>query len=56
MMKNILIEEKTAKRLDEVLKEMMKQRMRNIDHDELITILIDNYLQNNWDSPMASGG
>jgi len=55
-MKNITIEEKTFKRLDEILKEMMKQQSKNIDHDELLNILIDNYLQNNWDIPMASGG
>ncbi len=53
---NIPIEEKTAKRLEGILKEIMNQQMRNIDYNELITILIDNYLQNNWDIPMASGG
>lgn len=55
-MKNITIEEKTFKRFDEILKEMMKQQSKNIDNDELLNILIDNYLQNNWDIPLASGG
>ena len=34
----------------------MDKRKRNMDSDDLLNELIDNYQQNNWDHDVLSGG
>lgn len=50
------INENTFKRFDALLTDIMEKRKKNIDYDELLNELIDNYQQNNWDQFMVAGG
>ena len=53
---NLDIQESTFKRFDALLKDLMEKRKRNMDYDDLLNELIDNYQQNNWDQFMVAGG
>jgi hypothetical protein len=46
----------TYKRFDALLTDIMEKRKKNMDYDELLNELIDNYQQNNWDQFMVAGG
>ena len=50
------INENTFKRFDALLTDIMEKRKKNMDYDELLNELIDNYQQNNWDQFMVAGG
>jgi hypothetical protein len=50
------INENTYKRFDALLTDIMEKRKKNMDYDELLNELIDNYQQNNWDQFMVAGG
>jgi hypothetical protein len=54
--KNLDIQESTFKRFDTLLNDLMEKRKRNMDYDDLLNELIDNYQQNNWDQFMVAGG
>ena len=55
-MKVLDIKESTFKRFDALLNDLMEKRKRNMDYDDLLNELIDNYQQNNWDQFMVAGG
>ncbi|MDR4510422.1 MAG: hypothetical protein MRJ93_01800 [Nitrososphaeraceae archaeon] len=55
-MREIHIEDLTLRRLNALNEDLMARRQKNIELDELINELIDNYQQNTWDQDMASGG
>jgi predicted CopG family antitoxin len=55
-MKTINIEEHTYKRLTSVLKEMMHEKRRDVNYDDVINELIDIYQQNNWGHFGAAAG
>lgn len=55
-MMEIHLEELTLRRLKALSEDLMERRKKNIDLDELINELIDNYQQNTWDKDIASGG
>jgi hypothetical protein len=50
------VNENTLKRFDTLLIDLMEKRERNMDYDDLLNELIDNYQQNNWDQFMVAGG
>ena len=50
------VNENTFKRFDTLLIDLMEKRKRNMDYDDLLNELIDNYQQNNWDQFMVAGG
>ena len=50
------VNENTFKRFDTLLIDLMEKRKKNMDYDELLNELIDNYQQNNWDQFMVAGG
>ena len=50
------INENTFKRFDALLTDIMEKRKKNMDHDDLLNELIDNYQQNNWDQFLVAGG
>ena len=50
------INENTFKRFDALLMDIMEKRKKNMDHDDLLNELIDNYQQNNWDQFLVAGG
>jgi hypothetical protein len=50
------VNENTFKRFDALLMDLMEKRKKNMDYDDLLNELIDNYQQNNWDQFMVSGG
>jgi predicted transcriptional regulator YheO len=53
---NLAVNEFTFRRFNALLCDLMDKRKRNIDHDDLLNELIDNYQQNNWDHDVLSGG
>jgi hypothetical protein len=53
---NLTVTEFTYKRFYSLLGDLMDKRKRNIDSDDLVNELIDNYQQNNWDHDVLSGG
>lgn len=53
---NLAVNEFTFRRFNALLSDLMDKRKRNIDHDDLLNELIDNYQQNNWDHDVLSGG
>jgi DNA-directed RNA polymerase delta subunit len=55
-MKTLNIEEYTYKRLTSVLKEIMHEKRRDVNYDDVINELIDIYQQNNWDHFGAGAG
>ena len=55
-MVDIQIQDLTLRRLGSLKDDLMQRRKKNIELDELINELIDNYQQNTWDQDMASGG
>ena len=50
------VTENTFKRFDTLLIDLMEKRKKNMDYDDLLNELIDNYQQNNWDQFMVAGG
>ena len=50
------VNENTFKRFDALLTDLMEKRKKNMDYDDLLNELIDNYQQNNWDQFMVAGG
>ncbi len=55
-MANLTVNEFTHRRFYSLLDDLMDKRKRNIDSDDLLNELIDNYQQNNWDHDVLSGG
>jgi DNA-directed RNA polymerase delta subunit len=55
-MKILNIEEYTYKRLTSVLKEIMHEKRRDVNYDDVINELIDIYQQNSWDHFGAAAG
>ena len=55
-MKTLNIEEYTNKMLTSVLKEIMHEKRRDVNYDDVINELIDIYQQNNWDHFGAGAG
>ena len=55
-MKTLSIEEYTHKRLTSVLKEIMHEKRRDVNYDDVINELIDIYQQNSWDHFGAAAG
>jgi hypothetical protein len=56
LMKTLNIEEYTYKRLTSVLKEIMHEKRRDVNYDDVINELIDIYQQNSWDHFGAAAG
>ena len=50
------VNENTFKRFYTLLIDLMEKRKKNMDYDDLLNELIDNYQQNNWDQFMVAGG
>lgn len=55
-MQTINIEETTYKRLTSLLKEIMHEKRRDVNYDDVINELIDTYQQNNWAHFGAAAG
>ena len=55
-MVDIQIQDHTLRRLASLKDDLMQRRKKNIELDELINELIDNYQQNTWDQDMPAGG
>ena len=55
-MANLEVNEITFRRFTSLLGDLMHKRKRNMDFDDLVNELIDNYQQNNWDQDVLSGG
>ena len=55
-MKTLNIEEYTYKRLTSVVKEIMHEKRRDVNYDDVINELIDIYQQNSWDHFGAAAG
>lgn len=55
-MQTINIEETTYKRLTSILKEIMHEKRRDVNYDDVINELIDTYQQNNWAHFGAAAG
>ncbi|MGZ5509924.1 MAG: hypothetical protein ACXWFC_05535 [Nitrososphaeraceae archaeon] len=53
---NLVVNEFTFRRFNALLSDLMDKRKRNMDYDDLLNELIDNYQQNNWDHDVLSGG
>jgi predicted transcriptional regulator YheO len=53
---NLEVNEFTFRRFNSLLDDLMHKRKRNMDFDDLVNELIDNYQQNNWDQDVLSGG
>jgi len=53
---NLTVNEFTFRRFSSLLGDLRDKRKRNIDSDDLMNELIDNYQQNNWDHDVLSGG
>ncbi|MGI0052138.1 MAG: hypothetical protein ACRD8K_10415 [Nitrososphaeraceae archaeon] len=55
-MVNLVLDEFTFRRFNALLSDLMEKRKRNMDYNDLVNELIDNYQQNNWDHDVLSGG
>jgi predicted transcriptional regulator YheO len=55
-MVNLVLDEFTFRRINALLSDLMDKRKRNMDYNDLVNELIDNYQQNNWDHDVLSGG
>jgi predicted transcriptional regulator YheO len=55
-MVNLILDEFTYRRISALLSDLMDKRKRNMDYNDLVNELIDNYQQNNWDHDVLSGG
>ncbi|HEY6657593.1 MAG TPA: hypothetical protein VIZ62_03610 [Nitrososphaeraceae archaeon] len=53
---NLSINEFTYSRFSSLLGDLQDKRKKNIDSDDLLNELIDNFQQNNWDHDVLSGG
>jgi hypothetical protein len=53
---NLSINEFTYSRFNALLGDLQDKRKKNIDSDDLLNELIDNFQQNNWDHDVLSGG
>ncbi|MDW3603420.1 MAG: hypothetical protein QOK71_03585 [Nitrososphaeraceae archaeon] len=53
---NLSINEFTYTRFNSLLGDLQDKRKKNIDSDDLLNELIDNFQQNNWDHDVLSGG
>ena len=53
---NLSINEFTYSRFNSILGDLQDKRKKNIDSDDLLNELIDNFQQNNWDHDVLSGG
>ena len=47
-MKSISLEDTTYKRLSTIMFELMNERKKNLDYNEVINELIDMYQENTW--------
>ena len=52
---NLSINEFTYSRFNSLLGDLQDKRKKNIDSDDLLNELIDNFQQNNWDHNVLSG-
>ena len=55
-MPNLSINEFTYSRFNSLLGDLQDKRKKNIESDDLLNELIDNFQQNNWDHDVLSGG
>jgi hypothetical protein len=55
-MKSLSVQESTYKRLDALMKELMHDRNRDINYDELLNELIDSYQETKWSHFGAGAG
>jgi len=55
-MKSLSVQESTYKRLDSLMKELMHDRNRDLNYDDVINELIDSYQENNWTHFGAGAG
>ena len=53
---NLSINEFTYSRFTSLLGDLQDKRKKNLDSDDLLNELIDNFQQNNWDHDVLSGG
>jgi hypothetical protein len=53
---NLSINEFTYSRFNSLLGDLQDKRKKNIDSDDLLNELINNFQQNNWDHDVLSGG
>jgi hypothetical protein len=53
---NLSINDFTYTRFNSLLGDLQDKRKKNIDSDDLLNELIDNFQQNNWDHDVLSGG
>jgi hypothetical protein len=53
---NLSINEFTYSRFNSLLGDLQDKRKKNLDSDDLLNELIDNFQQNNWDHDVLSGG
>jgi DNA-directed RNA polymerase delta subunit len=55
-MQTINIEETTYKRLTSILKEIMHEKRRDINYDDVLNEIIDVYQENSWSHFGAGAG
>jgi DNA-directed RNA polymerase delta subunit len=55
-MQTIKIEETTYKRLTSLLKEIMHEKRRDVNYDDVLNEIIDVYLENKWSHFGAGAG
>jgi DNA-directed RNA polymerase delta subunit len=55
-MKALSVQESTYKRLDSLVKELMHDRNRDLNYDDVINELIDSYQETNWSHFGAGAG
>jgi DNA-directed RNA polymerase delta subunit len=55
-MKSLSVQESTHKRLDSLMKELMHDRKRDLNYDDLINELIDTYQETSWSHFGAAAG
>ena len=55
-MQTINIEETTYKRLTSILKEIMHEKRRDINYDDVLNEIIDVYQENRWSHLGAGAG
>jgi hypothetical protein len=53
---NLSINDFTYSRFNSLLGDLQDKRKKNLDSDDLLNELIDNFQQNNWDHDVLSGG
>ncbi len=56
MMQTIIIEETTFKRFTSILKEIMHEKRRDVNYDDVLNEIIDVYQENKWSHFGAGAG